>query len=433
MQGKGIIRAVAFALVTLPLAGAAAPLRLVFENGWTVPLSGDGSQIAGEAVKLDLPAQARGVYSVTVDHAQQKAYVVIDAPYNHRGTAVFALGNLQRIGFLPGVTEVEIPADPRADVILTSTHVVSGPDAPRKDSIDYLMFDASDRVHGEVRRRSEPSTVIGRGVENSGEMVGACHVAGSQAFLGNAWFRRFDYTLSLLPAPPPLDTPAARAKELRSGWVQDCWPNGDILLARFNNESGTENGLDPTGELTRIAANGERHTFTVPARYWGRYGSYRALALGSDGRYALLASGLESVIYDFQSRKDYPVRLHGNRLLAQLSADRKTVYSFDLHWTLRGATDLRYIEGGSSRVGSTFLAMLTLADVPVSAPVRLPEELVAIRTRRERIAHIQSSEGATEEDKQRQLAQVPPLSAVAEKLGDGVVVGVLPMGGDSSR
>jgi hypothetical protein len=414
--------------VIAPLAADAAGLRLVMRNGWVVPLTADGTQLAGEPQRLDLPQAAQGerlgIYSAKPDYATGRLYVVPQTPYAARGTVVYDLASYRRIDFLPGVTEVNIPADPEARTLYTRTWTLDQP--PGDDtSLEYAMFEGVAKVTVEVRERRDASNVVARGDKTDWPVLGRCLLAHAKAYATSVPYALVDEKLATrkLPAAESMD---ARMRLLHEGSPEDCWANGDLLLALPSRSTMQYEGLDFSKPVVaRRTAAGDYRRFVGNDTAWMIDRRYALRALGTNGRWAVLLTNGDSHIFDFATQGEHSTRATGNPYWAQLSADGQTLYLFALWYQSRGGGfDTLYIDGGATRSLAGALNRVTVAgDVPQGGAVALPKALTSIKDYYDRVDFIERN--YVDDERRQQIEAIGPLGELGRKIGRVEIVGVI--------
>ncbi|MGD9584423.1 MAG: hypothetical protein AB7V26_12255 [Lysobacterales bacterium] len=461
---KVIFILASLAVLTTARAGVDAPLRVVLNSGWVIPLSGDGSKLTGTPVKLALPDKADGIYSATADYAYNRLYVVPQTPYNARGAVVYELSSLRRIAFLPGVSEVLIPADPDVDMMVTRVYEKEGGSSFGSSArIEELIYETHDSTRIQSRMRKNARTILHQHVDsgdNQSDYFGVfqCFSRTRLAYLSRPPFVVVSQKLDqvILPEGKTLES---RGKALQDGVIIDCWPNGDVLKYY---DWDTEQRIF----VNHVPAEGGAANIIGDIRMWegfdedGRGMDGRAYALGANGRYAMIYNYHGgALVFDFKEHDKIPLEVYpsaAGRYVRQVgwSRNRDKAFFVEIYYQYRSAIDHTYIESGSNRVLQNRLYVLSVEGAPTFRPVPLPAELEEINEYLRRKQEIMSDltdwkvqviqdddsltdaekaervaavyrERLTDEQKTEQIAKLPPLSALGQQVGKIEIVGAL--------
>jgi hypothetical protein len=424
-----LIRCLGAVLLAIAWAGAARAerLRLVLENGWVVPLSADGRKLDGEPRRLQLPAAAKGVFRFAPDYAFRKLYVTPTLPYQARGTAVFDLDSLKPLGFLPGVTELAIPLDDKAPLLLAKTYLTSFPDPDTFSSIEQLHYAAAEAQTLQLRSRKAWNEVVAQRENESlsfaSYVLPHCYSAAHKGFLDAAGYRVIDASLNL----HDFAAKSGRAAALTQGLTAGCWANGDALLAQWGGEAAARNGWPAAGALVRRSVDGQvvRLEAGASQRFVSR--DSVVFSIGRDGRYAgYLNDGVTFALFDFGAERVQMLPLSGNPAFAQYSADRDAWYVPNVVYDYRGSTSLSYIEGmdGGASYGDS-VYRLSVRDGVRAERLALPAELTEIGERAARLYEIDHLDDSPEDYRQSLRDKLPPLGPVGQKLQTFAIVGVI--------
>lgn len=414
----------ALLLVAGAAAQAAGPLRLVLDSGWIVPVSGDGQQFAGEAHKLDLPPDSGRIARFSIDAAQRRLYVTPQLPYGRRGTAVFDLATLKRLGFMPGVAQVTVPVDATAPWLVTHSYVSRDASPGDNLSVEQLRFEHADAQTVELRARRDWNTT-GASVRDVPLSFGAttlwpCYAKAQKAFIEPAGLGVVGDDLK----PRAVARPAGSAPPAQSGVAAACWPGGERLLVNWSDERS-----DQSGFLARAGGTGKA-VARVDAKSPLRLRSERAdvFALGRDARYGLYTRGNdEFVAFDFERNSARRLNVVGNAAFAQFSSDRSALYLVSAYYEFRGATDTLYIDGmyGGADYGDQVYRIRVDDDGVRSEKLELPQALREINDRAAQLSQIDALDDTPEEYKQEMRERIAPLGPLGQKLGTFAIVGVI--------
>jgi hypothetical protein len=411
-----------FVLAAAP-AGAADRLRLVLDSGWVVPLSGDGRRFDGEPQKLDLPTGSGRLYRFEIDAQQRRLYVTPQLPYGQRGTAVFDLKTLKRLGFMPGVTEVTVPVDPAAPWFVAHSYV-SRDTAPDDDfGAEQLRYERATAQTIELRARRDWSKIgaTAREVPLSFDAITLwqCYSRARKGFIESSGRDVVGDDLKrAVIARAEGEVAAADAGRPRA-----CWPNGEQLLARWTDERSGAAGF-----LARDGGGAAPVRVQAATRPYLRAENAWLLPLGGDAHYAVYASGdSEFTLFDFERQRVQPLRVSGNAGFAHYSADRRELYLTSAYYEFHGATESNYIEGmyGGADYGDEIYRIRIGDDDVHSEKLELPAELQEINERAARLNAIDDLGNAPEEYKQEMRDAVPPLGPLGQKLKTFAIVGVI--------
>lgn len=410
-------------LAAAPPATAAEHLRLLLDSGWVIPLSGDGSRLDGDPIRLELPEAAQGVESMAIDFVQSRLYVIPVLLFDDRGAVVYDLRTLAKVGFLPGVSEVDIPVDRAAPHIVTVRRVDLD---DRSESSSRAMSDRvrtilSKRVT-EIRNRADPMQVLG-----SAE-IGAIHarcysvaLGGFRTYTPDAWY---DLQVVLRKASGP-KTPEGLDAEDALGHVEDCWANGDLLRVRSDLNQRQGSFSFTAADVARQSLNGVVTHVDEP-RHW-RLPTHDSafVALGQDSRYAAFLSGeVGTQLFDFQRGEAIPLAIGGNPFFAQESADGNEWYLPGVMATFRDDERMG-MTTESSWTRTDKLFRLDVNGNPRSEEVALPNEITEVNRRNERRGTRGASEEEATPDPQVEELPLPPPGPVARRMTSVGIIGVI--------
>jgi hypothetical protein len=416
------------ALLLNTMAVATNRIRLVLEDGWVLRLSADGSELQGQPLKLQLPKDSTGVFSFQVDYPHQRLYLTPDSGYAGRGTQVYELSTLRMIGFMPGVTEVVIPVDPKAPWFTAITYTADEERMRESpiETLDQLHYDRENGEKVEFRDRNAWSKVKFKHSGSPGFAFStwSCFSGKHKAYLAANPASVYEPEMGLRDLSPGI-TLEGRKNALEDGAIEACWPNGDVLLIKREIHEQHSTIID----VAKRTLSGELTKFVSDATWRLMYPDRAVVVtLGNDSRYAAYHDAAGSfALFDFQMMVRPHLGLGGNPRFGQLSTDRQEWYEPMVHYSYKGGTDWEYIasSGSLTRETSDVLQRLSTKGVPHAEKVRLPKEITEINSRLAELQNVRERQDIDDEQKQQLMDRLPPLSPLAAKIQHVGIIGAI--------